>query len=232
MKKIFKLATVCDHSEGGFAVALDGRILKTPAKAALNLPTTALAEAIAAEWNAQEEEIDPASMPMMTLSSTAIDRVMTQFDQVAADIAAYGGSDLLCYRADDNQPDLNEKQQEQWQPWLDWAMQDLDAPLKVTQGIMHVAQDDSSLQALARAVSDVSAFELAILHEYTSITGSLVLALAMFRGKIDPQEALRISQLDELHQAQLWGEDEEAKETRQKRAQEIANAARFQELIG
>ncbi|RED52514.1 ATP12 family chaperone protein [Aestuariispira insulae] len=230
MKKIFKLAETKPLENGSHTVTLDGRVLKTPAKAALELASLALAEAVAEEWNAQEEKIDPATMPMMTLASTAIDRVGTQMDHVAETISAYGGTDLLCYRADENQPDLHEKQVKQWQPWLDWAMTALDAPLTSTRGIMHVTQPEESLAALSRVVAQCNAFEMAALHEFTTMTGSLVLGLAVLREEISAADALEVSLLDELHQAELWGEDEEAAAAREKRQGDMANAEQFLKL--
>ncbi|MDX1737972.1 MAG: ATP12 family protein [Alphaproteobacteria bacterium] len=230
MKRFYKNADIA-QTDDHFLVQLDGRPIKTKSKQDLLLPSEALAQLVAQEWNAQEEEIDPLSMPIMTLANTAIDRVLPQFDEVAEMIAGYGGSDLLCYRADAVQEELVKKQHEKWQPWLDWAMRELDAPLKPTSGIMHVEQDQSALSSLARLVHDTDHFELTALHEFTTMSGSLVLGLAVLRQELAASEALNLGLLDELHQAEMWGEDYQAKERREKYFKDMQDAEIFLQAL-
>ncbi|WP_259783210.1 ATP12 family chaperone protein [Aestuariispira ectoiniformans] len=226
MKRFYKNAGT-SAVEDGFAVQLDGRNIKTPAKAGLVLPALALAEAVAVEWQAQGEEIDPQSMPIMTLASTVIDRVVPNHAEVAEIVASYGESDLLCYRATAEQPELVKRQQDAWQPWLDWAMRQLDAPLSVTEGIMHVDQPSDSLNALKTVVEACDAYELASLHEFTSLTGSLVLGIAVLKGELEAGTAFDLAHVDEEHQAELWGRDEEAEARLEKRKGDLLNAAEF-----
>lgn len=229
MKRFYKLAAAAPV-EGGFAVQLDGRGIKTPAKANLVLPGEALAQAIAREWQAQGDEIDPASMPLMTLASTTIDRVIPGQREVAEIVAAYGESDLLCYRATSDQAELAARQHQAWQPWLDWAMQQLDAPLSVTEGISYVSQSPDSLNALSQVVTACDAYELTSLHEFTSITGSLVLGIAVLQDALPAADAFSLAHIDEVHQAELWGRDEEAEARLEKRRSELLNAAEFLRL--
>lgn len=230
MKRFYKTAAAA-AADDGYAVQLDGRSIKTPAKASLVLPTQRLAEAVAEEWNAQGDQVDPHSMPLTTLANTTIDRVIPNFEEVAEIVAAYGGSDLLCYRASEDQPVLVEKQQRDWQPWLDWAMQTLDAPLNTTGGILHVEQSAQSLSALSKRVAQCSYHELTALHEFTAISGSLVLGLAVLNRALEAEEAHRISRLEEAHQEELWGQGEEAAAKAAKRCEEMQNAERFLILL-
>lgn len=230
MKRFYKNAAAAPV-DGGYAVQLDGRSIKTPAKVGLVLPTPAMAEAVAEEWQAQGDEVDPQSMPLMTLASTTIDRVIPNFDDVAMIVAAYGESDLLCYRATDDQAELSRHQNEAWQPWLDWAMKQLDAPLSVTQGILHLQQPTDSLNALKNTVTACNAFELTCLHEFTSLSGSLVLGIAVLQGELEAAEAFDLAHIDEDHQAKLWGRDEEAEARLAKRKGDMMNAAEFLSLL-
>lgn len=227
-KRFWKAATA-EPVEGGFAVHLDGRAVKTPAKRALVVPTRAMAEAIAAEWDAQEEKVDPATMPVTRSANAAIDKVATQFDEVAALIAEYGGTDLLCYRAE--APDeLVARQANAWDPLLEWAEAELGARLEVTAGVLPKAQSEAALARMQAAVSAVDPFRMAALHDLVGITGSLVLGLAVARGRIDAGEAWVLSRIDEDWQAEQWGEDEEASATAAVKRDALQHAARFWEL--
>lgn len=229
MKRFYKAAAAAALDDG-FAVQLDGRNIKTPAKADFRLPGEALACGIAEEWQAQGDQVDPASMPLMTLASTTIDRVIPNRDEIAEIVAAYGESDLLCYRATADQPELAARQQAAWQPWLDWAMQHLDTPLSVTEGILHVTQNADSLNALKNVVRGCDAYELTALHEFTTLTGSLVLGIAVLRDELTAEDAFDLAHIDEDHQARLWGRDEEAAQRLEKRKGELLNAATFLRL--
>ena len=227
-KRFWKAASVED-ADGGFAVQLDGRPLRTPAKAALVVPTRALAAAIAAEWDAQGDDVDPRTMPVTRSANAAIDKVRPQHAEVAALIADYGGTDLLCYRAD-APPALIARQGAVWDPLLDWAATALGARLVVTQGVIPVAQPAAALGALRGQVTALSEFELAALHDLVSITGSLVLGLAITRGRISAQEAWDIARIDETWQIEQWGADEEAAEEAALKRAALLDAERFWHL--
>lgn len=207
-KRFWKEATVAE-GEGGFAVLLDGRAVKTPAKAPLVLPTRAMAEAVAAEWQAQGEKIDPLSMPVTRSANAALDKVRAQHAEVAALIAAYGETDLLCYRAEAPEA-LVARQAAGWDQWLDWAAARYGARLTVTKGVVPVPQPEAALAALAARVAACDAWELAALHDLVGITGSLVLGLAVAEGQLDAEAAWALSRIDDDWQIEQWGDDEEA----------------------
>lgn len=217
--------------EGGFTVQLDGRPVRTPLKSPLVVPTLALAEAIAAEWQAQEGKVDPETMPFTRMANSAIDKVAPQFDAVADMLAEYGGSDLLCYRAE-GPADLVALQTRGWNPLLDWAEQVLAAPLRQTAGVIHVAQPAASLAVLRQAVHELTPFQLSAFHDLVAISGSLVLALAVTRCRISAEEAWTLSRIDEAWQIALWGEDEEAAEAAARKHAAFLQADRFFQLCG
>lgn len=212
--------------EGGFTVRLDGRPVKTPAKAALRLPTRALAEAIAAEWNAQEGAVRPAAMPLTRAANSAIDKVAPLRAEVIAELAGYGGSDLVCYRAEGPQP-LIDRQAAAWDPLVDWAATHLHSPLVLTHGVMPVAQPGASLARLTGHVAGLSDFGLAGLHDLVAISGSLVLALAVIEGRLTAEQAFAASRVDSRWQAEQWGEDEEEAAAEAIRRDAFLQADRF-----
>lgn len=224
-KRFWKEATVVALDDG-FTVQLDGRAVKTPAKALLVVPTEALAGAIAAEWDAQVEKIDPTTMPVTRGANAAIDKVATQKDEVVAMLAAYGDSDLLCYRAAGPEA-LIKLQRTAWDPLLDWARTALNAPLICAEGVMHVPQDPQVLARLHGEVAKLSAFELAGFHDLVSISGSLILALAVIHGHLPAQEAWTLSRVDEDYQISQWGDDEEASELAALKRDAFINASVF-----
>jgi chaperone required for assembly of F1-ATPase len=193
----------------GFAVTLDGQELRTPEGAPLVVPTAAFAAAIAAEWDALAAEIDPERLPLTRAANSAIDRVMRRREAVVDAIAAYGGSDLLCYRADAPEG-LVARQAAGWDPWLQWSARMLGAPLVAVTGVMPRNQPPASLAALHAAVAAEDAFALTALHELVALSGSLVLGLAVARGALDAGEAWELSRIDETWQAEQWGLDAEA----------------------
>jgi chaperone required for assembly of F1-ATPase len=229
MKRVYREATT-RHAGDGWGIALDGRPMRTPARHELIVPSAALAAAIAAEWDAQQDDIRPATMPLTRLAATAIDRTRTQRDLVIAAAANYAGTDLVCYRAD-HPPELVARQQAEWQPLLDWAMLRYDASLVVTSGILPQPQSPAALKAFAAAVAAQDDFRLIALHAMTAACGSLVIALALLEGRLDAAAAFVVSQLDETFQIEAWGEDAEAAARRQGLAEDIAAAARFVELL-
>lgn len=213
-------------AEGGHAVTLDDKPVRTPAKARLIVPTRPLADAIATEWQAQGERIDPGTMPFTRMANSAIDKVAPQRAEVADMLAAYGDSDLLCYRAE--APDaLVARQQEQWDPMLDWAAAELGARLQPRHGVMHAPQPREALQALAAQVHALDPFALAAFHDLVSLTGSLVLGFAATRQARDDETLWALSRLDEAWQQEQWGVDEEAAEVAEIKREAFLHAARF-----
>lgn len=229
-RRFWKDATVQPEG-GGFAVHLDARPVRTPLKVPLILPTAGLAQAVAAEWQAQEGKVNPATMPFTRTANSAIDTVTLQYEAVAAMLAAYGETDLLCYRAT-GPAALIDRQAAAWNPLLDWAAQALGAPLGVTEGIMHIDQPATSLAALGAAVRALSPFQLAAFHDLVAISGSLVLALAVTRGHLTAEQAWTLSRLDETWQIELWGTDEEAAEITALKRAAFLQADRFFALCG
>lgn len=230
IKRFYRSAAAAPAESGGFAVLLDGRAVRTPAKGLLRLPSERLAAAIAAEWQGQGAEVDPRAMPLNALACTALDVVAPARAQIVADLMGFAGHDLLCYWTDET-GELLRRQQQDWQPLLDWAARELDAPLHKTCGIASQAQPPASLAALERTVAAHDDLALTALAAAAKAAGSLVIALALARRRLDAAEAFRLSQLDELYQAERWGEDAEATKRREGLRQEIEAAARFLELV-
>ena len=228
MKRFYKTVAVVPAGDG-FGVTLDGKPIRSPAKADFILPSRALAEAVAAEWDAQADEVVPSAMPLMQLAATTIDKVAPNRDVVIDTIAPYGGTDLLCYRAEAPVA-LAERQAAAWQPLLDWAMTAHDAPLTATSGILHQAQPDASLAALRAAVAAQDDWRLTALHQATALTGSLVLGLALLAGRIDADEAFELAELDASFQIERWGEDAEAAARRAALRAELRAAVRLVQL--
>jgi chaperone required for assembly of F1-ATPase len=225
MKRFYKSVSV----GGGNAVLLDGRTLKTPRGAALDLPSRTLAEAIAEEWRAQGDEIDPQSMPLTKLVNTAIDGVTPRRDELIAEIAAFAKHDHLCYRTD-TPAELVRRQSEAWDPLLDWAAERYGAPLVSAKGITSVVQPETSIAALRKAVEALDPFALSAVHVIASICSSLVLGLAVIDKRISAEQAFALSQIDERFQAEKWGLDSEAEARAKRLEQELVTAARFLDL--
>lgn len=216
---------------GGFAILLDTRPVRTPLKAPLILPTEALARDVATEWQSQTGTVNPASMPFTRTSNSAIDTVIPQHHAVVEMLAAYGGTDLLCYRAT-GPAELVARQAAAWDPLLHWSAAALNAPLRTTAGVMHVDQPPASLAALTAAVDALSAFQLAAFHDLVAISGSLVLALAVTRQRLTAEEAWASSRIDEVWQIEQWGDDEEAAELAARKRADFLQADRFFALCG
>jgi chaperone required for assembly of F1-ATPase len=228
MKRIYGKVEAVPASDG-YGVALDGRLVKTPRRRDLIVPTMALATAIAAEWEAQQGEIRREEMPLTRLAGTTIDRDAADREAIVRQIAGYAGTDLVCYRAA-HPPALVTRQQALWQPLLDWAAERYAAPLTVTSGVIPSTQPAASLAAFAAAVAAYQNFALTALHAATTACGSLVIALALMEGRLDAGAAFAASQLDESFQIEAWGEDKEQAERRVALSAEIAAAARFTAL--
>ncbi|HUF56323.1 MAG TPA: ATP12 family protein [Thermohalobaculum sp.] len=229
MKRFWREARV-EEAPGGYAVRLDARPLSTPARAPLVVPTRSLAEAVAAEWDRQEGEVRPAELPLTRSANSAIDRVLPQRPEVAEAIAAYGETDLLCYRAP-HPEGLARRQAELWDPLLDWAAAALGARLRTGAGVMHVMQPAHATEALARAVTAHDAWALTALNELVTLSGSLVLGLAVSHRRLEGREAWRLSRLDEDWQSAEWGEDAEAAAAAARREAEFCAAERLLHLL-
>jgi chaperone required for assembly of F1-ATPase len=210
----------------GGAILLDGRGVKTPARAALTVPYSLLADAIAQEWRDQGEEIDPRSMPMTGLANAAIDRVAPDPVAFARPLAAYAETDLLCYRAE-SPPELIAEEKAAWDDLLAWARKRYDVHFVTTSGIVHAAQPSATVTRLGEALGALDTFALTAMAPLVTIGGSLVAALAIAEGHIAPDEAFDATHLDELWQARMWGEDALATQTRNNHRQDFLNAARF-----
>lgn len=224
-KRFYQQVTTGTEGGGGAVLLLDGKPVRTPGKAALRLPTRALAEAIAEEWRAQGERIDPLTMPLTRLANSAIDGVAGREQAVVDDIVAHAGSDLVCYRA--GGPDgLVKAQQTHWDPVLAWSRTALGAPLFLAEGVAHVSQPETSLDRLRETLLGRDAFSLAALHVMTGLTGSALLALAVAQGRLTPEAAWEAAHVDEDWQISKWGQDAEAAERRKNRWRDFAAATR------
>ncbi|PZU09574.1 ATP12 family chaperone protein [Sphingomonas sp.] len=226
MKRFYKDVSIVDG-----ALLLDGRGVKTPARAVLALPSPALAAAIAEEWRGQGEVIDPRAMPFTGIANAAIDIVTPDIAAFVAPLAAYAETDLLCYRAD-GPSELVEEEALSWDPLLDWARRRYDVHFALASGILHVAQPAATVTRLVEALSAQSPFALAALSKLITIGGSLVAALALAERAIDTEAAFAATHLDELWQARMWGEDALAAQTREARRIDFVAAARFLYLLG
>jgi chaperone required for assembly of F1-ATPase len=226
LKKRFWQQTCVVAVDDGFEVLLDQHRLRTPSKSFLIVPTKPLAEAIAAEWQAQTKIVDPATMPMTRRANAAIDKVIPQQAEVVAMLAEYGGSDLLCYRAT-HPVELVERQARAWDPVLDWAATAFDGRLLVTQGVMHVAQDQAVLDRMAQEVATLSPFALAGFHDLVTHSGSLVLALALIAKAFDAHDIWQRASVDEQWQIEQWGADDEANATEAAKKAAFFDAHRF-----
>ena len=229
-RRFWTEATVKPEGKG-YTVHLDARPVRTPLKAPLILPTHGLAQAVAAEWQAQTGTVNPATMPFTRTANSAIDTVTRQFDAVADMLAAYGETDLLCYRATGPEA-LIDRQAAVWDPLLEWAAQTLQAPLRTTIGVMHIEQPADSLATLGAAVRALTPFQLAAFHDLVAISGSLVLGLAVIRGRLMADQAWALSRVDETWQIEQWGADEEAAEIMALKQAALLQADRFFALCG
>ena len=229
MEKLFK-DVVVTRTGGSFSIALDDEILRTPNKGIYALPTLELATEIAAEWRAQEVDIDPKTMPLTIIASTAVDRVEPNFAEVVEAIVRYASTDLLCYRAR-QQVELAEKQFATWQPLLDWASAKLGVPLKVTEGILPIEHETEVTERLHVRLAGYDHFWLAAMHGLTRSLGSIFLALAVVENHINVDQALAVSHLEQEFQESKWGILDEATERRDAVRTEAVLAARFLTLI-
>lgn len=229
MRRFYKEAAI-ESVEGTLRILLDGRPVKTPARSPLAVPTEALALAIAEEWDAQDEQVDPHSMPLTGLANAAIDRVTPDKEAFARGLALFGESDLVCYRAEGPQR-LVERQSERWDSIIAWARRRYDIDLDVVCGVIHRPQPRATLDQLGQAVHARSAWELAGLSPLVTVSGSLVVALALAEGGIDLDTAWAAATLDEQWQAEQWGEDAEASKALEARRRDFEAGYRFLGLL-
>lgn len=224
VKRFWREAAIAPEG-GGYRLLLDGRPARTPGRRPLTVPTLVAAQVLADEWNAVADVIKPADMPMTRLANSAIDGVADRIAEVRADIVKYAASDLLCYRAAGPEQ-LVARQNELWDPLLDWAREALGARMVLAEGVMFVVQPPEAVAAIARAVAAAPApCALAALHMATTMTGSALLALALSRGRLDAAAAWTAAHVDEDAQMQIWGIDEEALQRRAQRRREFDAAA-------
>ena len=226
MRRFWKDVTV----EPGNGIALDGKPVRTPGRAPLALPTPQLAEAVAGEWRAVGETIDPRAMPLTGLANAAIDRIAPDSAAFAAGLAAYGESDLLYYRAEDP-PELVARQEAAWDPLLEWARGRYDVHFEPTTGVMHRAQPEATVARLSEAVAALDPFRLAALSPVVTISGSLVTALALVEDAATPEAVWQAAHVDEDWQAEQWGEDTLAVQAREARRAEFDAGVRFLGLL-
>jgi chaperone required for assembly of F1-ATPase len=229
MKRVWKSVDTAG-TDGGWEIRLDGRALRTPARLPLVVPTRALADAIVEEWATRGEDFHPREMPLSGLANAAIDRVAPDPAAFAATLATYGETDLTWYRAEDP-PELVARQADAWDPLLDWARARYDIHFEIVGGLMHRPQPTVTVERLATAVRAFDPFRLAGLSPLVTISGSLIAALALLAGDTDPETAFDTTHLDELWQAEKWGEDALATDMREARKRDFLAAARFVRLL-
>ncbi|MEM8577986.1 MAG: ATP12 family protein [Pseudomonadota bacterium] len=224
-QKRFWKSAAAEAVEGGWRIALDGRAVKTPAKAPLVVPSHTMAQRIAAEWDAQEDVVDPLSMPFTRSANAAIDKTAPMQAEVVQMLADYGDADLLCYRAD-APAELVQRQAAAWDPLLDWAADALGARLAPRTGLMHAPQDPGALATLKDRTATLDAFELTAFHDLVSLSGSLVIGFAALDGQ-DGDALWQTSRLDELWQIEQWGADEEAEAVAARKKGDFDHALAF-----
>lgn len=227
-KRFWQEVRVCARS-GGYAIELDKRIVKTPAKATLLVPTRVLADLIAAEWAAQTDEIDPNTMPATRSANAALDKVAHQHGEIADIIASYGATDLICHRAEAPEG-LIARQNAAWNPLLEWAGATLGAHLTPVVGVMPARQNPAALGALAARVHGMDTFALTALHDLVSLSGSLIIGLAATEGLHPPEHLWHISRIDETWQEEMWGTDSEARNQAAGKKAAFLHAKRFYNL--
>jgi chaperone required for assembly of F1-ATPase len=229
-KRFYKAVDVVEE-EGGFVIQLDGKNIKTPSKAVVQVANEPTARLLAAEWQAQDENIDPTTMPITRLVNTAIDGVAIDLQAVKEDIIRFAGSDLLCYRAE-GPHGLLAKQQLHWDPLIDWAQSVLSARFVLTEGIIHIAQPAEAMAAFGAHVGMIDQpLQLASVHSLTSLTGSAIIAMALWKEGIALDEAWGAAHVDEDWQASQWGEDNEAQALRTSRKRDFDAAVKLLDAL-
>ena len=229
MKRFWKDVAV-EQEAGGWTIKLDGRPVKTPARAPLAVPTQTLADGIAEEWRSVEGKINPRAMPLTGFANAAIDRVAPDRQAFARGLARYAEADLACYRAEAPRA-LVERQERQWDKLLGWARRRYDVDFVTTSGLLHVAQPAATVERLGHAVSALDPFQLAGLSPLVTVGGSLVAALAVLEKALSPEEAWDAVSIDERWQLEQWGADAEAEVALENRRRDFLSAAEFLDLL-
>jgi chaperone required for assembly of F1-ATPase len=229
VKRFWKDVAV-EREDGGWAIRLDGRPVKTPARASLVVPSERLAQAIAEEWSCVGETIDPRAMPLTGLANAAIDRVAPQRQAFAEGLARYAEADLACYRAEGPR-ELAARQERSWDELLAWARRRYDVDFVTTCGLIHVAQPDPTVERLAHAVAALDPFRLAGLSPLVTVGGSLVAGLAVVEKALTPEQAWDAVSIDDRWQLEQWGSDAEAEAALENRRRDFFAAARFVDLL-
>jgi chaperone required for assembly of F1-ATPase len=230
VKRFWKAVSV-GSEDGGWSIRLDDRPVRTPARAALTVPTEALAQAIADEWRSVEDEIDPRAMPLTGLANAAIDRVAPERQAFAGGLARYAEADLACYRSD-WPPELIERQGRAWDSLLAWARRRYDVDFSTTSGLMHVPQPQATVERLAHAVAALDPFRLAGLSPLVTIGGSLIAGLAVLEKALTADQAWTAVSVDERWLVEQWGADAEAEAALENNRRDFMAAAGFVELVG
>ena len=229
MKRFYKHASA-DRGPEGWMVLLDGKPVRTPARALLTLPVPALAQAIAAEWDGQDQEVRPQTMPLTQLAATAIDRVAPRPGPVVEALIRYADTDLLCYRASDP-PELVRRQRAAWQPLLDWAAERFGVSLQVTESVTPLAHPPAVSEALRRRVATFPPLPLTALQLAVGASGSLVVGLALAEGRLNAEQAWQVALVDDLYQVDRWGDDPAAEAARATTRADLEAAARLLALL-
>ena len=224
-KRFYKLVVVTEK----LGIALDGKNVKTPLKAPLVLPNRPLADAVAAEWEAQKEFINPHAMPLTKLANTAIDRAVAEKSNIIAEILAFAGSDMVCYRASSPET-LVTRQSTHWDPIIAWAKSALKADFETASTITHRPQSAAALQASENHIAALDPFSFVVVHNLTTLTGSALLGLMLAAGAISGDTAWRAANVDEDWQIETWGEDAEAMTRRKVRLNEFSACVNFVNL--
>lgn len=229
MKRFYKEALTA-ATDGGFEVRLDARPVRTPGRRLLTLPTPALADASAAEWNGQGDELDMAAMPMTAFAYAAVDRIAPDRDAFVAETARFAATDLLCYRAPEPRA-LRDRQAAAWDPVLAWLADSHGARLTLAEGVMPVEQPEDALAAVRRAIGELDPFRLTATHSAARVVGSAGIALAITAGALDARQAADIADIDEAFQMETWGEDEAARALLNRRRVDLVEIGRFLDLL-
>jgi len=226
LKRFYQSVT----TDGDGGVLLDGRVVRTPARQPLVVPTRALAELIATEWAEQADAIRPDRMPITRLASSAIDLMPARRQDALLEICGYAQSDLICYRAE-SPAALAERQRQHWQPWLEWCALAIDAPLGATTALAPIEQPAASLRRLTAEIEATDDWRLVGLHAATTATGSVVLALGMLKNALESARALELALLEELFEIELWGLEEEQERRHQALRRDLRGAELFMRTL-
>jgi chaperone required for assembly of F1-ATPase len=226
MKRFYRAVAIRREEGQGHLALLDGRPILTPARHPLLMPSAAVAELVAEEWRRQGEEVVPDTMPATRPATTVVDLMPGRRQDAIGEVVGYAETDLLCYRAAAPRA-LASREEAAWQPWLDWAERELDARLAVGRSIEPVAQSEASLRALRLAVAGLDDWRLVGLHAATTLMGSVVLGLAMARGRLDAATGFRVALLDELFEIEQWGEEAEQQRRHARLRRDLEAAERF-----